>query len=275
MRLSPIAALAFITLAGCEPAPTGDALEEAVQAPEPKVHNNNAGGKSTKNTTPTPLIDHGGAVLSASNIYAIYWGTNFPGDLQSGMDALLGGLNGSSYLAIAQQYMRGASLSTAFHGDTLDPSTPPKTAPTTAALGQEVCKLVAHPDPTGLYIVFTSNAPNIKYCAWHDKATCNGVTFQVAYVPNQAALPGCSPFTVKNLGCNSYSEGTVTAGDSVAHEFMEAISDAHIDAWYDKNGQEMADKCEYNYTSCVTLSSGPTWQIQTEWSNALNACQQQ
>jgi hypothetical protein len=274
MRL--ITALAFITLAGCEPAPVGDALEEAVQpAPEPKVHNSNAGGKSTKNA-PTPLIDHNGAVLPASNVYAIYWGTNFPGDLQTGMDALLGGLNGSSYLAIAQQYMRGAAVSTTFHlPDTFDTSAPPKTAPTTAALGAEVCKLFPNPDPTGLYIVFTSNAPKIKYCAWHDKATCNGVTFQVAYLPNQAQLPGCSPFTVSNLNCNGYSEGTVSAGDSVAHEFMEAITDAHIDAWYDKNGQEMADKCEYNYAACVDLGTGNKWQIQTEWSNASNSCQQQ
>jgi hypothetical protein len=274
MRLSSFTALVCLSLAGCEPAQAGDALEEAVQVPGPKVHNF-AGGKTSGGAS--PLIDHGGAVLPASSVYAIYWGTasDFPSDLKQGMDSLLGGFAGSSYLGIAQQYMRGAAVSNVYQGSIDDPSAPPKNAPTTAALGLEVCKLFPNPDPNTLYVVFTSNAPKIRYCAWHDKTTCNGVTFQVAYVPNQALLSFCSPYVAANLHCNGYSGGTVTSADSVAHEFMEAISDAHIDAWYDKNGQEMADKCEYNYTACVGLKNGSSWQIQTEWSNALGACQQQ
>ena len=67
---------------------------------------------------------------------------------------------------------------------------------------------------------------------------------------------------------------TVTSADSVAHEFMEAITDAHLDAWYDRNGGEVADKCNYNYQACVELTTG-SWQIQSEWSNAIGGCQQQ
>jgi hypothetical protein len=171
--------------------------------------------------------------------------------------------------------MRGAGVANVYQGAVSDPSAPPTHAPSSAALGQEVCKLFPNPDPATLYIVFTSSAPNIKYCAWHDKATCNGVTFEVAYMPNQAQLPFCSPYTATNLHCNGYSDGTVTTADSVAHELMETISDPHLDAWFDRNGQEMADKCEYNYTACVDLPNGSSWQIQTEWSNALGACQQQ
>jgi hypothetical protein len=55
---------------------------------------------------------------------------------------------------------------------------------------------------------------------------------------------------------------------------MEAVTDPHLDAWYDKNHAEIADKCNYGYQSCVTLSSG-SWQIQSEWSDAIGACQQQ
>jgi len=171
--------------------------------------------------------------------------------------------------------MRGAGVSSTYMGALHDPSSPPSHAPSTSVLGAEVCSLVASPDPSAIYIVFTSNAPHINYCAWHDKATCNGVTFQVAYIPNQAQLPGCSPYTKSNLGCNTYSDGTVTSADSVAHEFMEAVTDPHIDAWYDKNGQEVADKCNYVYSACVQLANRSSWQIQSEWSNALGGCQQQ
>jgi hypothetical protein len=224
-----------------------------------------------------PLIDHGGPVTPASATYAIYWGvqTDFDSDLQGAMASLLGGMNGSSYLSIATQYMRGASVSTQYMGATIDASAPPSKAPTTAALGAEVCKLFASPDPNGVYVVFTSNAPHVNYCAWHDKATCNGATFSVAYVPNQALLPGCSPYTKVNLGCNAYSNGTVAAADSVAHEFFESITDPQISAWYDKSKAEIADKCEYNYAACVSLANGSSWEIQQEWSNAIGGCQQQ
>lgn len=113
--------------------------------------------------------------------------------------------------------MRGAAVSTTFVGNLYDTSAPPSPAPNTKALGAEVCKLVANPDPNTLYVIFTSNAPKINYCAWHDSATCNGVTFQVAYIPNQAVLSGCSPYTKSNLGCNGYSDGTVTSADSVSN----------------------------------------------------------
>ena len=227
--------------------------------------------------TQTPLIDHGGPVLATSTTHAIYWGPagDFPSDLQTGMASLLSGFNGSSYLGIAQQYMRGASISTAYVDTRYDSSAPPAKAPKTSEIGAEVCKYYPSPDPNGVYFVFTSNAPNINYCAWHDQATCNGVTFQVAYVPNQGLLPGCSPYTVANLACNSYSAGTVASADSVAHEFMEAVTDPHINAWYDKRGFEIGDKCNFVYYSCVKLPGAGSWQIQAEWSNALNACQQQ
>jgi hypothetical protein len=190
------------------------------------------------------------------------------------MAALLGGFNGTGYLRVVEQYMRGTPVSSAYGGSLVDSSAPPSRAPSTAALGAEVCKLVAAPDPDTLYVVFTSNAPKVNYCAWHDKATCNGVTFQVAYVPNQAILSGCSPYTKSNLGCNSYSDGTVASADSVAHEFMETVTDAHIDAWYDATKAEIGDKCNYDYQACVNLTTG-TWQIQSLWSNAINGCQQQ
>jgi hypothetical protein len=268
MRILP---LLFVALAACV------AAEPDSDTSDPQVHAQHDGGFAARASTKSPnVVDHGGVVLPTSRTVAVYWGNpgDFPSDLQGAMTSLLSGFNGSSYLGIAQQYMRGAAISTSYDGALVDTSTPPNRAPTTSALGAEVCKLVANPDPDTLYIVFTSNAPKINYCAWHSKASCNGVAFQVAYVPNQAQLPGCSPYTATNLHCNSYSDGTVTSADSVAHEFMETITDAQITAWYDASKAEIADKCEYMYSSCVTTSTG-SWQIQAEWSNSISGCQQQ
>jgi hypothetical protein len=279
MRTRTLVIAITMSLAGCaaqQPSNEGGVVDEAVSvAAGPSVRAIGQGGQSAA-STPSPLTDHGGPVLAASKTYAIYWGpaSDFPGDLQAGMAALLTGFNGSSYLGLAREYMRGASVSSQYMGAIADPSTPPSHAPNTAALGSEVCNFFPNPDPSALYVVFTSNAPNINYCAWHDAVKCNGVTFQVAYIPNQALLPGCSPYTRSNMHCNAYSDGTVTSADSVAHEFMEAITDPHIDAWYDQSHAEIADKCNYGYQSCVTLPNG-SWQIQSEWSDAIGGCQQQ
>ena len=77
-----------------------------------------------------------------------------------------------------------------------------------------------------------------------------------------------------DLHANSYSESVQTAADSAAHEFIESVTDPHLDAWYDKNGAEIADKCEYDYQAVVTLTNHSQWQIQSNWSNALGACQE-
>jgi hypothetical protein len=271
-----VATLAVMMLVGC-----GAAGEDPAELPSETAQVRWMAGMdpeelSQSKTGSSPLVDHGGPVLSSSVTHAIYWGpaAGFPSDLMSGMASLLGGFNGSSYLGIAEQYMRGASLTSSYAGSILDPSAPPTHGPSTSTIGAEVCKLVPAPDPDALYIVFTSNAPKVNYCAWHDKTTCNGVTFQVAYVPNQAILSGCSPYVKANLHCNGYSNGTVASADSVAHEFMETVTDPHIDAWLDANGQEIGDKCNFNYQACVNLPTG-TWQIQSEWSNAIGGCQQQ
>jgi hypothetical protein len=54
---------------------------------------------------------------------------------------------------------------------------------------------------------------------------------------------------------------------------METVTDSDINAWYDNGGQEIGDKCAYQYSSCVSLG-GISWQIQSEWSNAISGCAQ-
>jgi hypothetical protein len=237
-------------------------------------------GKASATKAPSPLIDHSGPVLLHSNTYAIFWGpsSSFPSDEVAGVRAVLGGFDNSAYLGVANQYMRGTGTASSTYvstGEKYLSSAPPAHAPRASDLGAQVCALYGTPDPEGIYFFFTSNYPSINYCAWHDKATCNGVTFQVAYMPNMDGVAGCSPFKIENLDCNTYSAATQSLLDGMAHEFMEATTDPHIDAWYDKSGQEIGDKCNFVYGTCTPLSNGTSWQIQQEWSNAIGGCAQQ
>jgi hypothetical protein len=293
MKLAGVLLLGVIGLVACGSAgedPMGTASEAVSDGNEGNPHIRQA-SKTSSTSGPLPLVDRGGDVLAHSNTYAIWWGpqASFPSDEMDGVHAVLGGFGGSSYLATANQYMRAPATSpttsylatSVYSGAAADKfiaSAPPKAAPKASTLGAEVCSLYGTPDANGIYFFFTSNYPNINYCAWHDKATCNGVTFQVAYMPNMANVSGCSPLPVKNLHCNDYSEATQSLLDGMAHEFMEATTDPHIDAWLDKSGQEVGDKCNFVYGSCVSLPSGDggttSWQLQEEWSNATGGCVQ-
>jgi serine protease len=228
------------------------------------------------------LVDNGGRVDPKSNIYAIWWGTQsaFPSDAKAGIQSLFQGLNGSSFYNIANQYMRGATVSATYKGTFTDTSAPPRRSPSTSAIVNEACKTInangLTADPNGMYVVYTSNFPRgTGFCAWHDNGTCNGVNISVFYMPNTTGQTGCDPGNT--FSCNSYSEGTRSLANVTSHEFMEATTDQLPStklAWVDSAGSEIGDKCAWQFSSCVSLSTGK-WQLQQEWSNAVSGCQQQ
>lgn len=283
MKRFVIVALSALAVA-CSAAPgepVGTTSEDlqADDVPQHVLPNQAARKSSTSNL----LVDHGGRVLPASNVYAIWWGNqaSFPTDAKAGIDSLFEGLTSTSFLAIAQQYVRGAApVTVTFKGNLTDTSSnPPSNSPRTSTIANEACRAIRNngltPDPTAIYFVFTSNMPHENsYCAWHSYGYCGGVAIQVAYMPNVAGVAGCDLYDVANLGCNSYSEGTAALANVTSHEFMEAVTDADISAWYDGSGSEIGDKCAWQFASCVNLTSGP-WQLQEEWSNATAGCVQQ
>ena len=235
-------------------------------------------------TTATPLLDKGGLVLTTSTTYAIYWGptTGFPTDLQAGMTALLSGFSGSTYLATANQYMRGKIAATTYGGSFVDTSAPPTKNPSTTVIAAEVAKVLTAnklaTNPNAIYMVFSSNLPKVNYCAWHAGATVNAVKTQIAYMPNTALTTGCYPTANLTIPAPAvqYSYGTRSIADNTAHEFMEAITDPQPSTgWVDSAGAEIGDKCNFVYNSLTTLSgTNNVWQIQAEWSNAINGCAQ-
>ena len=262
--LGVLALVGALTLAG----PVG-----ASPAASPHARAQKGGGGSTQ----PPLVNGGGKLLQSSTTYAIWWGpkTGFPSDARTGIEALLGGFGGSSYLGIAAQYMPGQVAPTStFGGSLLDTTTPPPThSPSTAAIAAEVGRVIGTPDRNALYLVYTSTMPHLNFCAWHAAAVINGVQTQIAYLPNTSGVSGCDPGQLFDPPPNPYSEGTRSLADSTAHEFMESVTDpVPVTGWADKNGQEIGDKCNFVYDTKlpVTLANGSQWQIQEEWSNSAN-----
>lgn len=256
------------------------------------AHSNGGGGASGTNN----LIYHaGGYLLPGSTIHYIWWGNSsaWPGDAVSGLGALATGLAASTATGfmkdIFPQYMFGATLSAAAGSPASDSSTPPAANPSVSTIGSEVCKLISQNklpnDPNAVYVVLTSNFPHgANYCAWHSAGTCTatGTTIEFAYVPNTANVSGCNvswwPTCSATSGspCITYSAKTNSIANVLSHEFSESITDPHLNAWYDANGEEIGDKCAWQFRSPVSLpNGGGTWQLQMEWNNATAACIQQ
>ncbi len=225
------------------------------------------------------LIDRGGQITPASHTYAVFWGpsTAWPSDVFSGIGTFFGGLNGSNYLGIAQQYMRGQSVSSAYEGAKFDGSAPPRKV-SASTLGTEIQKEYGSQlDPAGVYFVYTSNFPSGGgFCAWHSFTPVNGHNVAVAYMPNTTGVSGCNGGN--QFGDPSHSEGLYSLANVTAHEFMEAITDtwpgSQTYAWVDSSGSEIGDKCAWQFTGTVTLANSTKWQLQEEWSNAAGGCAQ-
>jgi hypothetical protein len=63
----------------------------------------------------------------------------------------------------------------------------------------------------------------------------------------------------------------------ISHEFEESTSDPDLNAWFDRRGQENADKCNFNFGATQTAPNGSQFNqtlgtrnylIQQNWLNA-------
>jgi hypothetical protein len=231
-------------------------------------------GTATVTVQRLDLVDHGGRVAPSTRTFALWWGDPdaFPADARTVLESLLLGLDGSAYLAVADEYLRGAHATTSFGGSLFDSSAPPAENPTESAIAQQACRALdangIAPRPGDMVFVVSSIFPagSVPFCAWHYWSLCHGETLLVAYLPNPSGT-ACGRM---GSGCNGFSQEATALGTFAAHELMETITDPYITAWKDLIGQEIADKC-VGLAACVPLTTG-TLQLQPLYSNALHGC---
>jgi hypothetical protein len=243
---------------------------------------------------------HGGPVLKGNPvpIYIIWYGNwnggAKPSDSQTTVNLLQGflgstSLGGSSYEAINTTYgdnsgnvsghlnFSGAVFDNYSHGTQFGDST----------LQTIVNSHVGHDLPAttgGVYLVLTSSDVNetsgfcTRYCGFHTHATLNGLDIKYAFIGNTDRCP--SACEIQSTGPNSPSPGVGGAdgmSNVITHETEEAITDPDLNAWFDSNGNEDADKCNFKFGPTQTASNGSkfnqtfgghNWMIQMEWENS-------
>jgi Phosphate-induced protein 1 conserved region len=240
---------------------------------------------------------HGGPVLKSAvvPIYIIWYGnwTNGPkpSDSQttvSLIDSLLGatgGIGGSPYELINSTYTDTTGAVTgglALQTQVFDSYSQGATL-SDATLQTVVASHAGHDlpsDTSGVYLVLTSSDVNessgfcTQYCGFHTHATLNGADIKYAFIGNVDRCPsGCEIQTTSPNG----DSGADGMADVIGHESEEAISDPDLNAWFDRRGEENADKCNFKFGPTQTTSSGAkfnqtfgthNWMIQMNWENA-------
>jgi hypothetical protein len=250
----------------------------------------NANAATSTSSGSGQLIDHKGAVLPTAKIYSIFWGPSqtLNATYQANTANFLNGLvcsNCASGLSgMLGQYSRSASINISYGKSYVDLSNPPASSPSTTAVANEVLKVVITNaketlDRNGIYLVFTSNFPTrASYCAWHGAATARinnvSTSFTMGYMPNLSTqLTGCGAHYLPNYTASGLGENFDSLFNVTTHELYETMSDPMTSGygWYDAAGFENGDKCAWNWSTQIS-SSGKTFIVQQEYSNALKQC---
>jgi hypothetical protein len=231
---------------------------------------------------------HGGPVMTSGvNAYVIWYGNWAGNNATSILKTLLTGLGGSSYYRINTTYHNGANQIVPnvvnFGGETNDAYSQGKTNLSDAQITSIVTTAISGghlpKDPNGVYFVLTSkdvtkNGFLTTYCGWHDHATIAGADIKYAFVGDPNGNGACSWQT--NVSPNG-NLGADAMASIIAHELEESATDPDLTAWYDRRGQENADKCAWTFGSTYTLPNGSIanmnlggldFLIQRNWVNA-------
>ena len=215
------------------------------------------------------------AVAGASNspwmrINAAYW--SLPNDTDAGASA-----PARRYASPALRLAQQAFVSNYTYG---------------AVLGDDdVAALVADAIDAGLplsssavYVVLTSADVALTsgfcadYCGWHASSMLGeATTVRFAFVGDPtgcARVAACTPLSAATAPNGAKALGADAMASVLLHELAEAVTDPDLDAWYDRDGLENADKCAWRFGTTAAdaqgrmhnvVLSGQRFLIQQNW----------
>ena len=240
------------------------------------AHSARPGGGSNPN-----LLPHNGPVMSdGAAVTTIFWGTKwgnttFAADKVTGLETFYRGLDRSPYMGTNTEYAdpsaHHVSSVVSYDGFIGDTSAAPSRAPSTGDILGEVQRKISNPVANGYYPVYVDTPRrNTGYCAWHSSGLVKGVTVQFAFFFNLDGDAGCDPNAPTSP--SGHSQGLSALANVSGHELSEAATDPHLNAWYDSQGNENADKCAWTFGGSLVQLGGTdaahSWKIQGNWSNA-------
>lgn len=196
---------------------------------------------------PPKLNYHGGPLLANPEVTTIYWGTAWNSDpLRAQMDAFFDFLVTSSLLSqLAEYNVSGFTIGQGKHVQSVTISSNPPNTLDDSQIQTTLDSLIANgtvgqSNANSLYFFFLPSGVTVtqqgaascqQFCGYHNLSS-SGVVYAVD------TYDDCQ-------GCQFVSGDTLASSTVVAsHEFCEAVTDPHLNGWFDDNsGEEIGDIC--------------------------------
>jgi hypothetical protein len=237
---------------------------------------------------------HGGPIITGTtNVYAIYYG-DFSADgsnYKTVINSFLTSIGGSPYYGINTSYYNSANVhvsnSVSYKGSiakTAYLGTSLTDANIKTIVSDAISAALLPKDTNALYFVLTSKNVTAssgfctQYCGWHTYGTISGSNIKYSFVGNPAkCISSCAAQTT-GPNANAGADGAVSI---IAHELEEAVTDPQLNAWYDSQGYENADKCAWTFGTTSLAANGSKYNvtlggkqylIQRNWKASTNTC---
>ncbi len=112
-----------------------------------------------------------------------------------------------------------------------------------------------------------SQCASNSFCAYHNYFGTNTIYAAMPYAASFSCNPNTSPNT-------DDADQTINV---TSHEQMEAATDPLLNAWTDASGQEIGDKCAWQFGPLDAAGGDVNWNgdeyiVQQEWDNAVSGC---
>jgi len=244
--------------------------------------------KAANPNSPNGINYHGGPVMTNGvNPYYIWYGNWNGNSATTILTDLAQSIGGSPYFKINTTYFDAfngpvQNLVT-YSGSTTD-NYSRGTALSDSAIQAVVSSAISSGrlpnDTQGVYFVLTSADVTAtsgfctQYCGWHTHGTIAGSDIKYAFVGNPDRCPSACEMQTTSPNGNAGADGMASI---LSHELEEAATDPDLNAWYDRRGEENADKCAWTFGQTYTASNGSKYNmtlgsrqylIQRNWVNA-------
>ena len=247
-----------------------------------------ARGQSGKTRYTNGINYHSGPIiLGTTNVYYIWYGNwigNTTPDILNNLASAIGGspyynIN-TTYYDSNKKFVSNAVLYKGAATDGYSQGTALTDASIKTIVSSQITSGALPLDTNAVYFVLTSADVNetsgfcTQYCGWHTHGSIAGADIKYSFVGNPDRCPSaCSVQTTSPNG-NAGADGMASI---IAHELEEAVTDPDLNAWYDNQGMENADKCAWKFGTTYTTANGALgnmklgtmdYLIQQNWVNA-------
>ena len=244
------------------------------------------------------LLNYNGGpvILGQTHIYYIWYGDwSVDSNAAPILSTFANNLSGSPYYNILTQYyqtpggnisnsvvLSGSANSTYVAANPLALTDNDISGIVQAAIGNNSLPV----DANGVYFVLT--APGVaetsgflsSYCGWHSAFSLSDTWIKYSFV-GDAAGPNLHKCAGQTTSSPNNDPPVDAMASLIAHELSEAVNAPLDNAWHDADGQEVADKCAFNFGTTFTAPNGSManvtlggfdYLIQQEFSNASDSC---